>query len=116
VTAINAPALAQWALMVSRYWLPLRLPGSRRGRKQSTTMPRSCGRRFLATFFFLSQLSQWHLYVTAPRKGIERYFAWAKRYFGSKRFQCWTLLRVSQYVLLTYCIILGVALTAQRYR
>jgi len=70
------------------------------------------GKRFLATLFFLSQ---WRRFVTGPRKGIERHFAWAKRYFGLKRFQCWTFLRVSQYVLLTYCVILGVALAAQRY-
>lgn len=70
------------------------------------------GKRFVATLFFLSQ---WRRYVTGPRKGIERHFAWAKRYFGLKRFQCWTFLWVSQYVLLTYCIILGVAVAAQRY-
>jgi len=70
------------------------------------------GKHFLATFFFLSQ---WRRYVAGPRRDIERHFAWAKRYFGLKYFQCWTYLRVSQYVLLTYCIILGVALAAQRY-
>ncbi len=70
------------------------------------------GKRFLATFFFLSQ---WRRYAKWPRGGIERHFAWAKRYFGLKYFQCWTYLRVSQYALLTYCVILGVALAAQRY-
>jgi hypothetical protein len=70
------------------------------------------GQHFLATFFFLSQ---WRRYVVGPRRGMERHFAWAKRYFGLKYFQCWTFLRVSQYVLLTYCVILGVALAAQRY-
>jgi hypothetical protein len=53
--------------------------------------------------------------LMGPRSDIERHFAWAKRYFGLKYFQCWTFLRVSQYVLLTYCVILGVALAAQRY-
>lgn len=70
------------------------------------------GMRFLATLFFLRQ---WRRYVLRPRQGIERHFAWAKRYFGLKYFQCWTFLRVSQYVLLTESVILGVALAAQRY-
>lgn len=70
------------------------------------------GKRFLATLFFLDQ---WRRLVQGPRQGIERHFAWAKRYFGLKRFQCWTYLRVSQYVLLTYGVILGVAIAAQRY-
>jgi hypothetical protein len=70
------------------------------------------GKHFLATLFFLSQ---WRRYVAGPRRGIERHFAWAKRYFGLKYFQCWTFLRVSQYILLTYGVILGVALAAQRY-
>jgi hypothetical protein len=38
-----------------------------------------------------------------PRTDIERHFAWMKRYFGLKYFQCFTLLRVTQFVLLTYC-------------
>jgi hypothetical protein len=70
------------------------------------------GKRFLATLFFLRQ---WARYAAGPRRGIERHFAWAKRYFGLKAFQCWTYLRVSQYVLLTYCVVLGVALAAERY-
>jgi hypothetical protein len=70
------------------------------------------GRRYLATLFFLRQ---WAHLVAGPRRGIERHFAWAKRYFGLKAFQCWTYLRVSQYALLTYVVILGVALAAERY-
>lgn len=34
LTAINALALAQWAVKASHWWLPLCLPGSRRGPKQ----------------------------------------------------------------------------------
>jgi hypothetical protein len=70
------------------------------------------GKRWPATLFFLHQ---WRRLVTVPRRAIEPHFAWAKRYFGLKRFQCWTFLRVSQYVLFTYCVILGVALAARRY-
>jgi hypothetical protein len=56
------------------------------------------GKRFLATFFFLGQ---WRRYVLGPRSDIERHFAWLKRYFGLKYFQCYTFVRVSQFVLLT---------------
>jgi len=54
------------------------------------------GKRFLATLFFLRQ---WARLVAGPRRGIERHFAWVKRYFGLKSCQCWTYPRVSQYVL-----------------
>jgi len=56
------------------------------------------GKRFLATLFFLSQ---WRHYVLGPRSAIERHFAWLKRYFGLKYFQCYAFVRVSQFVLLT---------------
>jgi len=75
--------------------------------------PRRKGKRQLATPFFLEQ---WQRLVTAPRTAIERHFAWAKRYFGLKGFQCFTLLRVMQFVLLTYIAILAVALAAVRYQ
>ena len=74
--------------------------------------PRRRGKRALATLTFIWA---WRRGVLWPRRAIERHFAFAKRYFGLKYFQCWTYLRVSQYVLLTYCVILGVALAAERY-
>jgi len=73
---------------------------------------RGKGKRFLATLFFLSQ---WRHYVLGPRSAIERHFAWLKRYFGLKYFQCYTFVRVSQFVLLTYIVAVAVALAAQRY-
>jgi hypothetical protein len=42
--------------------------------------------------------------------------AWMKRYFGLKYFQGFTLLRVTQFVLLTYSAALAVALAAHRYQ
>jgi hypothetical protein len=74
---------------------------------------RRAGKRKLATPFFLSQ---WKRLVIYPRTDIERHFAWMKRYFGLKYFQCFTLLRVTQFVLLTYCAALAVALAAERYQ
>lgn len=74
---------------------------------------RRAGKRKLATLFFLEQ---WQRLVTAPRTAIERHFAWMKRYFGLKYFQGFTLLRVTQFVLLTYSAALAVALAAQRYQ
>ncbi len=74
--------------------------------------PRRAGKRQLTTLFFLGQ---WRRLVTTPRSDIERHFAWMKRYFGLKYFQCYSWLRVSQFVLLTYCAALAVALAAQRY-
>lgn len=74
---------------------------------------RRSGKRKLATPFFLEQ---WHRLVIVPRKAIERHFAWIKRYFGLKYFQCFTWLRVTQFVLLTYCAALAVALAAARYQ
>jgi hypothetical protein len=44
----------------------------------------------------------------------ERQFAWMKRYFGLKYFQGFTLLRVTQFVLLTYSAALAIALAAHR--
>ena len=74
---------------------------------------RRAGKRKLATLFFLEQ---WQRLVTAPRTAIERHFAWMKRYFGLKYFQGFTLLRVTQFVFLTYIAALAVALAAQRYQ
>ena len=74
---------------------------------------RRSGKRKLANLFFLEQ---WQRLVIAPRTAIERHFAWMKRYFGLKYFQCFTLPRVTQFVLLTYIAALAVALAAQRYQ
>jgi hypothetical protein len=46
----------------------------------------------------------------------ERHFAWVKRYFGLKFFQCYIFIQVSQFVLLTYVVVVGVPLAAQRYQ
>jgi hypothetical protein len=73
---------------------------------------RRAGKRKLASLFFLEQ---WRRLVITPRSDIERHFAWMKRYFGLKYFQCYSWLRVTQFVLLTYCAALAVALAAQRY-
>lgn len=70
------------------------------------------GKRFLATPFFLGQ---WRHYVLGPRSAIECHFAWMKRYFDSKYFQCYNFVRLSQFVLLTYIATAAVALAAQRY-
>ena len=67
----------------------------------------------MATLFFLEQ---WQRLVTAPRTAIERHFGWVKRYFGLKYFQCFTLMRVMQFVQLTYIATLAVALAAERYQ
>jgi hypothetical protein len=74
---------------------------------------RRAGKRKLATLDFLEQ---WQRLVISPRTDIERHFAWMKRYFGLKYFQCFTLLRVTQFVLLTYCAALAIALAAERYQ
>lgn len=74
---------------------------------------RRAGKRKLATLFFLEQ---WWRLVIAPRTAIERHFAWMKRYFGLKYFQCFTLTRVTQFVFLTYIAALAVALAAERYQ
>jgi len=71
------------------------------------------GKRQLASLFFLGQ---WRRLVITPRSDIERHFAWMKRYFGLKYFQCYSWLRVTQFVLLTYGAALAVALAAQRYQ
>lgn len=73
---------------------------------------RRAGKRKLANLFFLGQ---WRRLVIIPRSDIERHFAWMKRYFGLKYFQCYSWMRVTQFVLLTYCAALAVALAAQRY-
>lgn len=74
---------------------------------------RRAGKRKLATPFFIGQ---WRHYVLGPRSAIERHFAWAKRYFGLKYFQCYTLMRVTQFILLTYIVIVAVAVAAGRYQ
>jgi hypothetical protein len=74
---------------------------------------RRAGKRKLATPFFIGQ---WRYYVLGPRSAIERHFAWAKRYFGLKYFQCYTLMRLTQFTLLTYIVIVAVAVAAGRYQ
>jgi hypothetical protein len=74
---------------------------------------RRAGKRKLATLFFSEQ---WRRLVINPRTGIERHFAWVKRYFGLKYFQCFTRMRVTQFVCLTYIATLAVALAAERYQ
>ena len=74
---------------------------------------RRAGKRKLATPFFIGQ---WRHYVLGPRSAIERHYAWAKRYFGLKYFQCYTLMRVTQFILLTYIVIAAVAVAAGRYQ
>lgn len=74
---------------------------------------RRSGKPKLDTRFFLGQ---WRRLVTSRRSDIERHFAWMKRYFGLKDFQCYSWLWVTQFVLLTYCSALAVALAAQRYQ
>jgi hypothetical protein len=74
---------------------------------------RRSGKRKLATLFFLEQ---WWRLVIIPRTAIERHFAWMKRYFGLKYFECFTLMRVTQFVCLTYIAALAVALAAERYQ
>jgi len=73
---------------------------------------RKAGKKKLVTRFFAEQ---WRRLVTTPRTAIERHFGWMKRYFGLKYFQCFTLMRVMQFVQLTYIAALAVALAAQRY-
>lgn len=75
--------------------------------------PRRKGKRQLASRTFMRY---WRHCVLGPRSVIERHFAWVKRYFGLKAFQCCTYVRVYQYVLLTYCCVVGVALAAYRYQ
>jgi hypothetical protein len=74
---------------------------------------RKAGKKKLVTRFFAEQ---WRRLVTRPRTAIERHFGWMKRYFGLKYFQCYTLLRVMQFVQLTYIAALAVALAAERYQ
>ena len=74
--------------------------------------PRRRGKRQLAVPAFIRW---WRRQVLRPRQAIERHFAWLKRYFGLKYFQCYTLPRVTQYVLLTYIATAAVALAAYRY-
>lgn len=73
---------------------------------------RKAGKRKLATLFFIRQ---WKRLVIRPRSDIERHFAWMKRYFGLKYFQCYTYMRVNQFIWLTYAAALAVAVAACRY-
>jgi DDE family transposase len=75
--------------------------------------PRRKGKRQLASRSFMRY---WRHAVLGPRAVIERHFAWVKRYFGLKWFQCGTYTRVYQFVLLTYCCVVAVALAAHRYQ
>jgi hypothetical protein len=75
--------------------------------------PRGAGKRQIATLFFVWQ---WRRLVMGPRTAIECHFAWMKRYFGLKGFQQYTLVRMMQFVLLTYIACLAIALAATRYQ
>ena len=83
-----------------------------RGTEPLGGLPRRRGKRQLAT---PAHIRYWHRLVLNPRKAIKHHFAWLKRYFGLKYFQCHTHLRVTQYVLLTYIATATVALAAYRY-
>jgi hypothetical protein len=56
---------------------------------------RKTGKKKWAT---LESLEQGQRRVMAPRTAIERYFAWANRYFGLKYFLCFTLVKVMLFV------------------
>jgi len=56
---------------------------------------RRVGKHQLVTLFFLRQ---WRRMVIGPRSGIERHFAWMKRYFGLMYFQCYSLVWVTLFV------------------
>ena len=70
------------------------------------------GKRFLATLFFLDQ---WRFHQ-GPRTTIERYFAWAKRYFGLEAARWTGLVAAYQQTALVYSVMLGVALVAYRHQ
>ena len=73
---------------------------------------RKSGKKFLAELFFLSQWKH-HL---GKRSVIERFFAFAKRYYRLKYFQVFGMLKVTQHVFATYIAMLLVAQVAHLYQ
>jgi hypothetical protein len=71
---------------------------------------RRLGKRFLATPFFLDQWRR----MRSPRTAAERFFAFAKRYYGLKYFQVQGWEAVWRYALRVHAAMLAVALTAYR--
>ena len=69
---------------------------------------RGCGKKFLADLFFLGQWKH-HL---GKRSVIERFFAFAKRYYRLKYFQVMGQLKVTQHVFAVYIAMLLVAQVA----
>lgn len=73
---------------------------------------RKSGKKFLAELFFLSQWKH-HL---GKRSVIERFFAFAKRYYRLKYFQVSGMLKVTQHVFAVYIAMLLVAQVAHLYQ
>ena len=73
---------------------------------------RKSGKKFLATLFFISQWKH-HL---GKRSVIERFFAFAKRYYRLKYFQVFGTLKVTQHVFAVYIAMLLVAQVAHLYQ
>jgi hypothetical protein len=73
---------------------------------------RRSGKKFLAELFFLSQWKH-HL---GKRSVIERFFAFAKRYYRLKYFQLAGMQKVTQHVLAVYFAVLLVAQVAHLYQ
>jgi hypothetical protein len=73
---------------------------------------RKSGKKFLATLFFLSQWKH-HL---GKRSVIERFFAFAKRYYRLKYFQVFGMVKVTQHVFAVYIAMLLVAQVAHLYQ
>jgi hypothetical protein len=95
---IQAQALAEWVLNTTQQFRKPRLPRGSGGRP--LTYPNSG--------ILLISVVQ-----TTWRKSYEQIVDWEAT--NVKYFQCFTILRVCQFVLLTYIAALAVALTAQRY-
>jgi hypothetical protein len=73
---------------------------------------RNRGKKAIATLFFIRQ---WRFHMRF-RTVIERHFAWAKLYFGLETARWKGLVAAYQHTSLVYSVMLGVALTAHRFR
>lgn len=73
---------------------------------------RKSGKKFLATLFFISQWKH-HL---GKRSVIERFFAFAKRYYRLKYFHVFGLFKVTQHVFAVYIAMLLVAQVAHLHQ
>ena len=73
---------------------------------------RKQGKKALAT---LSFIRPWRFHLKF-RAGIERHFAWAKRYFGLEAARWKGLVSAYQHTALVYSVMLGIALTAHRFQ